>query len=43
MVLAYEPKFVIPPHGAIGIEIDFIVRPDCFERITGDALDIVHV
>jgi len=43
MVLAYEPKFVIPPHGAIGIEIDFIVRPERFERITDDALDIVQV
>ena len=43
MVLAYEPKFVLPPHGAVGIEIDFIVRPERLERITEDALDIVHV
>ncbi|RPI73190.1 MAG: aminopeptidase P family protein, partial [Desulfobacteraceae bacterium] len=43
MVLAYEPKFVFPPFGAVGIEIDFIVRPDRLERITGDGLDIVHV
>jgi Xaa-Pro aminopeptidase len=43
MVLAYEPKFVIPPHGAIGLEIDLIVRPERFERITADPLDLVCV
>lgn len=43
MVFAFEPKFVLPPHGAIGIEVDFIVRPDRLERVTSDPLDIVYV
>ncbi len=43
MVFALEPKFVLPPHGAIGIEVDFIVKRDCLERVTGDSLDIVYV
>jgi hypothetical protein len=30
-------------NGAIGIEVDFIVRPDGFERVTGNSTDIVHV
>jgi Xaa-Pro aminopeptidase len=43
MVLAVEPKFVIPPHGAVGLEIDLIVRPDHLERITNDPLDLVRI
>lgn len=43
MVFAFEPKFVLPPHGAIGIELDFIVRQHGLERITGDPVDIVYV
>jgi Xaa-Pro dipeptidase len=43
MVFAYEPKFVLPPHGAIGIELDFIVRQHGLERITGDPVDIIYV
>jgi Xaa-Pro aminopeptidase len=43
MVFAFEPKFVLPPYGAIGIEIDFIVRRDGLERVTRDSLEIVHV
>ena len=43
MVFAFEPKFVIPPHGAIGIEVDFIVRKNCFERVTANPIDIVQL
>ena len=43
MVFAFEPKFVLPPHGAIGIELDFIVRPHGLERITGNSVDIIYV
>lgn len=43
MVFAFEPKFVFPGVGAIGIEVDFIVRKDCLERITDTPIDIVYV
>ncbi len=43
MVFAFEPKFVLPPYGAIGLEVDFIVKRDRLERVTDDSLDIVHV
>ena len=43
MVFAFEPKFVLPPYGAIGIEIDFIVRPNCLERVTKNSIDIVQL
>ncbi len=43
MVFAFEPKFVLPPYGAIGIEVDFIVKRDGLERVTEDSLDIVYV
>ncbi|HOE18300.1 MAG TPA: Xaa-Pro peptidase family protein [Syntrophorhabdaceae bacterium] len=43
MVFAFEPKFVLPPHGAIGIELDFIVRKNGLERLTDDPVDIVYV
>jgi Xaa-Pro dipeptidase len=43
MIFAFEPKFVLHPYGAIGIEVDFIVRPNGLERITADSLDIVYV
>lgn len=43
MVFAYEPKFVFPGVGAIGLELSFIVRKDRLERISDVPLDIVHV
>ncbi|HEY3277088.1 MAG TPA: Xaa-Pro peptidase family protein [Syntrophorhabdaceae bacterium] len=43
MVFAFEPKFVLPPHGAIGIEIDVKVGPRRLERITGDSFEIVRL
>lgn len=43
MVFAFEPKFVLPGHGAIGIEVDFIVRKHGLERVTEDSIDIVYV
>lgn len=43
MVFAFEPKFVLPPYGAIGIEVDFIVKHDRLERVTDDPIDIVYL
>lgn len=43
MVFAFEPKFVFPGIGAIGIEVDFIVRRDRLERITETPIDIVSL
>jgi Xaa-Pro aminopeptidase len=43
MVFAFEPKFVLPPYGAIGIEVDFIVRPNGLERVTANSIDIVQL
>ena len=43
MVFAFEPKFIFPGVGAIGIEVDFIVRNDRLERITDTPIDIVYV
>jgi len=43
MVFAFEPKFVLPGKGAIGVEVDFIVRKDRLEPVTDVPLDIVYV
>ncbi|MCX5818192.1 MAG: Xaa-Pro peptidase family protein [Proteobacteria bacterium] len=43
MVFAFEPKFIIPGEGAIGIEVDFIVRKGRLERVTDTSMDIVYV
>ncbi|MBP1748599.1 MAG: xaa-pro aminopeptidase [Deltaproteobacteria bacterium] len=43
MVFAFEPKFVLPDKGAVGIEIDCIVTHDGLERITSDSTDIVNL
>ncbi len=43
MIFAFEPKFVVHPYGAIGIEVDFIVRPNGLERVTGSSIDIINV
>jgi Xaa-Pro aminopeptidase len=43
MVFAFEPKFIIPGEGAIGIEVDFIVRKDGLERVTDFPIDVVYV
>jgi Xaa-Pro aminopeptidase len=43
MVFAFEPKFVLPPYGAIGIEVDFIVREKSLERVTANSIDIVQL
>ncbi len=41
MVFAFEPKFVLPELGAVGIEIDLIVGPGNVERVTTGPLDLV--
>ncbi len=33
MVFAFEPKFIFPGEGSVGIEVDFIVRKQGLERI----------
>jgi Xaa-Pro dipeptidase len=43
MVFAFEPKFIIPNEGAVGIEVDFIVRKDGLQRVTDSPIDIIYV
>ncbi len=43
MVFAFEPKFVFPGIGAIGIEVDFIVREERLERVTEWPIDIAYL
>jgi Xaa-Pro dipeptidase len=43
MVFAFEPKFVFPGEGAVGIELDYIVRENGLERVTHFPTDIVSV
>jgi Xaa-Pro aminopeptidase len=43
MVFAFEPKFIFPGEGAIGIEVDYIVRKDRLERVTRTPIDLVTV
>lgn len=41
MVFAFEPKFIFPGEGAVGIEVDYIVRKDKLERVTRTPVDLV--
>lgn len=41
MVFAFEPKFVLPDLGAVGIEIDLIVGAERLERVTTGPFDLV--
>lgn len=43
MVFAFEPKFIFPNEGAIGIEVDFIVRKGSLERVTDYPIDVMYV
>lgn len=43
MVFAFEPKFIIPGQGAVGIEVDFIVRQDGLQRVTDTSIDVVYI
>ncbi len=43
MVFAFEPKFVLPDRGAVGIEIDLIVTPGGVERVTTNSFDILRL
>jgi Xaa-Pro dipeptidase len=43
MVFAFEPKFIFPGEGAIGIEVDFVVRKNGLERLTTTPFDIIYV
>jgi Xaa-Pro dipeptidase len=43
MIFACEPKFIFPGEGAVGIEVDFIVRKDGLQRVTDSPIDILYV
>ncbi|HUJ89956.1 MAG TPA: M24 family metallopeptidase, partial [Syntrophorhabdales bacterium] len=43
MVFAFEPKFIFPGEGSVGIEVDFIVRKQGLERIVDFPIDAVYV
>lgn len=43
MVFAFEPKFVFPGEGAIGIEVDFIVRKERLERVTDSPIGVTFL
>jgi Xaa-Pro dipeptidase len=43
MVFAFEPKFIFPGKGVIGIEVDFVVRKDGSERVTKTPIDLVRL
>jgi len=43
MVFAFEPKFIFPGEGAVGIEVDYIVRPGRLERVTDTPIDVFYI
>jgi Xaa-Pro dipeptidase len=43
MIFAFEPKFVFPGEGAVGIELDYIVREDGLERVTHFPTEIISL
>ena len=43
MVFAFEPKFIFPGEGAIGVEEDYVVRKDKLERVTRTSIDLVTI
>ncbi len=43
MVFAFEPKFIFPGEGSVGIEVDLIVRKHGLERIVDFPVDVVEV
>jgi Xaa-Pro aminopeptidase len=42
MVFAFEPKFILPGYGAIGMEIDLVVTESGVERLTSDSIDLIY-
>ncbi len=42
-VFAFEPKFIFPGEGAIGIELDYAVRENRLERITAFPKDLIVI
>jgi Xaa-Pro dipeptidase len=43
MVFAFEPKFIFPGEGSVGIEVDFIARKNGLERVVDFPIDVVYV
>jgi Xaa-Pro aminopeptidase len=41
-VFAFEPKFILPGYGAIGMEIDLVVTASGVERLTSDPIDLIY-
>jgi Xaa-Pro dipeptidase len=42
-VFAFEPKFIFPGEGAIGIELDYVLRENGVERITTFPKDLIVI
>ena len=42
-VFAFEPKFIFPGEGAVGIELDYVVRENGVERITRFPKELVVI
>ena len=40
-VFAFEPKFIFPGEGAVGIELDYVVREKGVERITSFPKELI--
>ena len=43
MVFAFEPKFVFPGEGAVGVELDYIVRENGLERVTQFTREVISL
>ncbi len=43
MVFAFEPKFIFPGEGAVGIEVDYIVRKGHLDRVTDYPIDVIYL
>ena len=43
MVIAIEPKFIFPGEGAVGIEVDYVVRDNGLERVTEFPKEVISL
>ena len=43
MVFAFEPKFVFPGRGAVGVEVDYVVRRRGVERLTDFPIEVISL
>jgi Xaa-Pro aminopeptidase len=42
-VFAFEPKFIFPGEGAVGIELDYVVRKNGLERVTSFTKELIRL